>query len=130
MKRLTLLAATGLLAACTSAPDLARLTGEVYYLPRIALPADAQLSVSLQDISRADAPAIVLARQDGPVQHQVPLPFTLDYDPQAVQPGHRYSVHARIEHQGRLLFITTEQHAVTLDGQDAQPLRVRVDPIR
>lgn len=129
-----LLAASVLLTACSatcgSGPQTARLSGEVYYLPRIALPSDAELSVSLQDVSRADAPAIELARQQGPIAGQVPLPFSLDYDPTAVQPSHRYSVSARIEHRGRLLFITTEHHGVQLGGGDPQPLRVRVDPIR
>ncbi|WP_269058877.1 hypothetical protein [Pseudomonas fluorescens] len=31
---------------------------------------------------------------------------------------------------GKLLFITTENHAVRLDGSDPQPLKVRVDAAR
>ncbi|CAD5107569.1 YbaY family lipoprotein [Zestomonas carbonaria] len=134
MKRLSLLLASALLAACTStgAPNMNRLTGEVFYLQRSALPPNATLSVSLQDVSLADAPARELARQSGTVQGQVPLPFTLEYDSAEVKPGHRYAVSARIEADGRLLFITTEQHAVQLDGSgnDPRPLRVKVDPVR
>ena len=44
--------------------------------------------------------------------------------------GHRYAVSARIEADGRLLFITTERHGVALDGSDPQPLRIRVDALR
>ena len=107
----------------------ASLDGEVFYLQRIALPATATLSVSLQDVSRMDAPAVTLAEQKGPVKGQVPLPFHLSYDPAQVKPGHRYAVTARIELDGKLLFMTTEQHAVQLNGQDPQPLRLRVNAV-
>ncbi|GAB7532267.1 YbaY family lipoprotein [Pseudomonas sp. 3A(2025)] len=129
MKALPVIALASLLAACSTAQTpTANLDGEVFYLQRIALPPSATLSVSLQDVSRADAPAIVLAQQSGQVNGQVPLPFHLKYQPGQVQPGHRYAVSARIEADGRLLFISTEQHSVTLDGSDVQPLRIRVNP--
>ena len=132
MKKLTLLALTTLLGACNSMQPAsnASLDGEVFYLQRIALPPAATLSVSLQDVSLADAPAVVLAEQKGPVKGQVPLPFHLSYDPAKVEPNHRYSINARIEVDGKLLFITTENHAVRLDGSDPQPVRVRVDAAR
>ncbi|VVN30287.1 YbaY family lipoprotein [Pseudomonas fluorescens] len=132
MKKLTLLAVATLLSACQSTPhgSQASLDGEVFYLQRIALPPTAILSVSLQDISLADAPAKVIDEQRGQVQGQVPLAFHLSYDPLKIEPNHRYSVSARIEVDGKLMFITTENHAVRLDGTDPQPLKVRVDPAR
>ncbi|KRB05342.1 MULTISPECIES: YbaY family lipoprotein [Pseudomonas] len=132
MKKLSLLGLAALLSACQSmqpAPK-ASLEGEVFYLQRIALPPTAILSVSLQDISLADAPAKVIDVQRGQVQGQVPQAFHLSYDPLKVEPNHRYSVSARIEVDGKLKFITTENHAVRLDGTDPQPLKVRVDPAR
>ncbi|CAI8912904.1 YbaY family lipoprotein [Pseudomonas sp. IT-P4] len=132
MKKLSLLGLAALLSACQSmqpAPK-ASLEGEVFYLQRIALPPTAILSVSLQDISLADAPAKVIDVQRGQVQGQVPQAFHLSYDPLKVEPNHRYSVSARIEVDGKLMFITTENHAVRLDGTDPQPLKVRVDPAR
>jgi len=129
MKKIILLGLTALLGACQSMSPTpkASLDGEVFYLQRIALPPTATLSVSLQDVSLADAPAVTLAEQKGLVKGQVPLPFHLSYDPAQVKPGHSYSVSARIEVDGKLLFITTERHAVQLNGQDPQPLRLRVD---
>lgn len=132
MKKIILLGLTALLGACHSmnpAPK-ASLDGEVFYLQRIALPPTATMSVSLQDVSLADAPAVTLAEQKGPVNgKQVPLPFHLSYDPAQVKPGHSYSVSARIELDGKLMFITTERHSVQLNGQDPQPLRLRVDAV-
>lgn len=132
MKKLTVLAAAALLSACQSTTPAGKvgLDGEVFYLQRIALPPSATLSVSLQDVSLADAPAVVLDEQKGPVKGQVPLPFHLSYDPAQVKPGHRYSVSARIEVNGELMFITTKNHAVQLDGNDPQPLKIRVDAVR
>lgn len=132
MKKLSLLAMTALLGACNSMHPGAKtsLDGEVFYLQRIALPPSATLSISLQDVSLADAPAVVLDEHKGPVKGQVPLPFHLSYDPAQVKPGHRYSVSARIEVNGELMFITTENHAVQLDGNDPQPLKIRVDAVR
>ena len=129
---LPLLFMTGVLAACASnsPSQSASLSGEVFYLQRIALPPGAQVSVSLQDVSLADAPAVELASQTLPGGQQVPVAFKLDYDPQRIQPGHSYAVSARIENAGKLLFISTERHSVKLDGSDPQPLRIRVDAVR
>ncbi|VVO17822.1 YbaY family lipoprotein [Pseudomonas fluorescens] len=132
MKKLSLLAVATLLGACQLIQPAAepKLTGEVYYLQRIALPPSATLSVSLQDVSQADAPAVVLDEQKGPVEGQVPLPFQLNFDPAQVKPGHRYSVSAQIEVNGKLLYSTTEQHLVQLDGSDPESLKIRVHAVR
>ncbi|MDD1014519.1 YbaY family lipoprotein [Pseudomonas rubra] len=132
MKKLFMLCCASLLAACsTSAPSgKASLDGEVFYLQRMALPPAATLSVALQDVSLMDAPAITLASQSGPVKGNVPLPFHLSYDPAQVKPGHRYAISARIELDGKLLFINTEHHGVQLDGNDPQPLQIKVDAVR
>lgn len=132
MNKLLTIALAALLSACSSAPLAGKhsLDGEVFYLQRIALPPSAILSVSLQDVSLADAPAVVLDEQSGPANGQVPLPFHLSYDPALVKPGHRYAVSARIEVDGQLMFVTTEQHTVQLDGSDPQPLKIRVNAAR
>jgi len=117
-----------LVRAAPDQPPQASIDGEVFYVQRIALPPSATLSVSLQDVSLADAPAQVLARQSGPVKGQVPLPFHLKYDPKQIQAGHRYSVSARIEQDGKLLFISTEHYSVQLDGQEQPPVRIRLSP--
>lgn len=133
MKKLLLLASITTLVACQSSTPPTpgtSLDGEVFYLQRIALPPTAILTVTLQDVSLADAPAEVIDEQRGPVKAQVPLPFHLSYDPAQVKPGHRYAVSARIEVDGQLRFITTEQHCVQLDGKDPQPLKIRVDAPR
>ncbi|KQB54768.1 hypothetical protein AQS70_20750 [Pseudomonas endophytica] len=132
MKKILLLSLTALLGACSSmnSTPKATLDGEVYYLQRIALPPTATLEVSLQDVSLADAPAVTLAKQSGPIKGQVPLPFHLNYNPADVKPGHTYAVSARIEEDGKLLFISTEHNSVDLNAKTLQPIRLRVDQVR
>ncbi|MDB5982692.1 MAG: hypothetical protein JWQ69_3707 [Pseudomonas sp.] len=132
MKKLALIFLTALLGACSTGQpsNQASIEGEVFYLQRMALPPTATLHVSLHDVSKADAPVVVLARQSGPIDGQVPLPFHLTYDPKKVQAGHLYAVSARIELDGKLLFISTHRHEVQLNDPDQPPLRIRVDSVQ
>ena len=69
MKKLSLIVLSALLGACSSwhSAPVASLDGEVFYLQRIALPPSVVLSVTLQDVSLADAPPLAIARQSGPI---------------------------------------------------------------
>lgn len=130
MKRLFPLLAALLLSGCQHWPDTAVLKGQAYYLQRIALPPTAVLNVTLADVSMVDAPAVALARYTGPAGAQVPIPFELSYDRRQLASGHRYAITARIESAGELLWINTQAVPVTLEGNDPQPLRVKVEPVR
>ena len=91
-------------------------TGTVAYRERILLPDNAIVTVSLQDISLADAPAMVLAEQVTETKgSQIPFAYTLSYDPSEIQPGHTYSVSARIEVNGQLRFTTDTVNPVIND---------------
>ena len=54
--------AASLLAGSAMA-EIRDLTGTVAYRERVALPPDALVEVTLEDVSRADAASVVLARQ-------------------------------------------------------------------
>jgi putative lipoprotein len=96
----------------------------------MALPADAVVEVQLLDVSLADAPAVVLARQQIPTQgRQPPFRFAMPYDPAAVRPGHRYAVSARIRTRDRLLFVSDSHNAVLTGGAPATA-DVAVVPVR
>lgn len=99
----------------------AAVTGMVTYRQRMALPAEAQLTVRLVDVSRADAPAEVLAEQkmlaDG---QQVPFALELPYEPGLIEENRTYAVQARIEVDGALWFITTTQVPVITRGNPTE----------
>jgi putative lipoprotein len=98
-------------------PSEAAVTATVTYRERVALPATASVRVRLLDVSRADAPAAVLAEQaidtDG---RQVPFRFEIPYDPDVIDPRFTYAVQARIENEGKLLFITDSHYPVITRG--------------
>jgi putative lipoprotein len=99
----------------------ATVSGHVTYLQRIALPPDAVLEVSLQDVSQADTPAQVLVTQHIATQgKQVPIPFALTYDPAAIDPAHTYVLRAQLDFGGGRLFGSTEAVPVITRGNPDQ----------
>jgi len=95
-------------------------TGTVTYRERIALPPDATITVRLVDVSRADAPAVMLGEQVFQAQgRQPPFSFSIPYDPAGIDPRMTYAVQARIEIGGALRFINDQHYPVlTRDAPD------------
>lgn len=99
----------------------AAVTGTVIYRERIALPPNAIVKVQLQDTSRADAPAVTLAEQTIQTQgRQVPIPFTLEYDPSKIREGNTYTVRAQILVDGQLRFASDTSYPVLTNGNPSQ----------
>ena len=91
-------------------------TGTANFRERIALPKDAVFEVSLLNISRADAPAPLLAQEriqpvPGPV-----IGFRLVYDPSLIDQRMRYSVRATIRVGDQLWFTTDTVVPVLTQG--------------
>lgn len=116
-----LLGSTGVLAQSG-----AQVTGTLTYLPRIALPDDAVVNVQLQEVSRADAPATVLAEQEFVTEGaQVPLPFALDYDPAGIAEQLTYVVRATIRaNDGQLLWTTDTFVPVITQGNPTSEIEI------
>lgn len=95
------------------APDSGVLTGTAVHRERIALPPDAVLTVTLEDVSLADAAALTVGQTrialDG---RQSPIPFALRYPRSAVRAGAGYAVRARVAQGDDLLFTTTQSYPV------------------
>lgn len=106
-----------LLALAPACATAATLEGTAAYRERIALPPDAVFEATLEEVSRADAPATVLGRATLAPAGAPPFRFRIDYDAAAVHAGHRYTVRATVRHEGRLLF-TTDRLTPVLDGRD------------
>lgn len=101
-----------------SGATAARVTGTVSYRERLALLPGVVIKVQLADVSRADAPAVVIGEQiirtDG---GQVPFRFEIPFEPAAIKPQNTYAVSARMEDaNGRLRFITDQRYAVITRG--------------
>lgn len=110
------------------ATEMAMLNGTVTYLARIALPPGAEIQVQLQDTSRADAPADVLAEQlIVTTGEQVPIPFQLEYNPAEIVENRTYSLSVRITVDGQLRFINTTFTPVLTRGAPVDNVEVIVD---
>jgi len=106
-------------------------TGTVTYRQRIALPPNAVVKVRLQDVSRADAPAVLLDEQTVSTNgKQVPIPFTLKYDRAQLQPTHTYAVSAQILVDGKLQWTSTTRHEVLTRGNPSRNVTVTMNQVR
>jgi putative lipoprotein len=92
-------------------------SGTVAYRERMAMPENALLTIQLQDVSLADAPAAIIAEQKITFAgHQVPLSFELHYDPRKIDPKHTYALSARITLGDQLMFLNTTAARVITQG--------------
>ncbi|MEF1340929.1 YbaY family lipoprotein [Vibrio rotiferianus] len=111
----------------TAEASMKTITGTVAYRERIALPPHAVVTVALEDVSLADAPAKVLAKQTFETEgKQVPLSFELSYNSNDIKPNHRYSLRARIEVDGKLRFINDTSIPVITDGEQTHEANIRL----
>ncbi len=94
-----------------------KIQGSVTYLERIALPPNAQLEIVLADVSLADAVYRKISDLKITPAGQVPIQFTIEYDPKKIDPRHTYAVMARITDDGKLLFINDQSYQVITRGR-------------
>jgi len=132
MARLTDLARPIALAAaltasgCATAPDMSTgmtvVTVEAGYRERILLSPGHVLTVRIEDVSLADAPATFLAEATEPLDGRAPpYKVTLGFPTSQIDPRHTYAARASIhDADGKLVFVTTERHAVLTGDAPAE----------
>jgi putative lipoprotein len=111
---------------CVAQTNQPVITGSITYRERIALPSDAAIDVQLVDTSVADVASQTVAESMLNAEgRQVPIPFTLNYDPAQIVPAHHYSVRATIRSaDGMLLFSTTQAYPVLTHGAPSKVILV------
>lgn len=102
--------------------SVAVIEGQVFYRERMMLPSGAEVEVQLQDISRADAMATVMASVLLKADSGPPYAFTIDYDPAQIDDRMRYALRATISLGDRLLFSSTDY----IDPFGSTPVEVLV----
>lgn len=111
-------------------PAITVITGQVVYRQRIALAPDAIVEVSLQDVSRADAPAVTLGSQTIETQGaQVPIPFAVEYDLSQIDPAGLYALRATIKEGGELTWSSTTIIPVITRGAPTDQIEILVQPV-
>lgn len=111
-------AAAGLvmLAAGVAHSGDAYVSGTATYRELVTLPPDATLEVVLQDVSRADAPAIEVGRVETTGLGDPPYTFRVAYERSAIDDRRVYAVRAAVYVDGRLAFTTDRSHPVITGG--------------
>jgi len=112
--------AASLLPWAANAQGPLSIDGTATYRERMVLPPDATFEATLEDISRADAPAITVGQARVEQPANPPIHFTIQYDPTQIQPNHIYAVRARISEGGRLLFTTDQRYQVLTQGHGSE----------
>jgi uncharacterized lipoprotein YbaY/heat shock protein HslJ len=115
-------------SASAQTEDTATISGTISYRERIALSSMAEVEITLQDVSRQDVGATVLARQTITDPGQVPIRFEIEFRPHDIDPRMSYSLRATIHDGGRLAF-TSDRHTPVLTrgaGRVANLTLVRV----
>jgi len=105
----------------------ATVTGTITYSEEIALPAGGVVvTVKIEDVSRADAPAVTIGQQVLENPGQVPIPFEVEYNPADIDERYVYALRVRIEVNGKLWFINTSRYAVITRGNPTNNIEVTV----
>jgi putative lipoprotein len=99
--------------------------GTVYYRERMMLPPNSEIRVTLEDISRMDVPSEMMAESRFVARGGPPYGFELNYDPAKIKERRRYGLRARIEVDGRLMFIS-DQVTPAFHRDLATPIEIRV----
>jgi len=77
------------------------------------LPSNSIIEIVLADVSLADAPRRVITKKTINNATELPIHFSIEYDPLVILPGHSYALSARIESiNGKLLWINDVRYSV------------------
>jgi putative lipoprotein len=111
-------------------PAMKTLNGTLSYRLRIAIPPETEATVRLVDVSRADAPATVIAETRFKTGgRQVPLPFRLEYDPARIDPRMHYAVSGELRAGARILFLNTTRHSVLTRGAPSDNVEILLEQL-
>jgi len=91
--------------ALAAVADTSAITGTASWRERTVLPPDAVFEATLEDVTRADAPPTVIARQRLAPVRSLPCAVEIPYDPGKIQPKARYVVRATVQ-AGKARWVT------------------------
>ena len=119
-----ILPAALVLTACAATPDMTTGTTVVNvtatYRERIMLPPGHVLTVMVEDVSLADAPAKIIAETSESLTGAPPYRVTLGFPTSQIDPRHTYAARAEIrDAAGALVFVTDTRHAILTNGAPA-----------
>ncbi len=126
-KLLFLLTGLTFLFGCAHTPPvkMETLSGTLFYRERMMLPPNAEITVKLEEVSKMDVAAEVIASTTLRPKGGPPYAFILEYDPSKISDKGRYGLRVRIEADDKLMFINT-RHVPAFE----EPLDIMVSRVR
>lgn len=107
--------------------EIIMVSGEVTYLPRIALPADAIVHLWLEDVSADRSEARFSEIRVPTTGRQVPIPFDLSVSSDSIDAERRYRLHAEIRSEtGIVLWRTDSPPHVITRGAPTEGVEIRL----
>jgi len=115
------------IAACASRANA--VDGTVSYRERLILPADSQVVVRLEDITRGQAYPIVISEQHIVPQSATVTRFSLPYNLNDINPNATYVVTAWIEQGGRILFHNARLYQVLTKTAPSTGINIELEQV-
>jgi putative lipoprotein len=107
---------------------MATITIEAFYRERMMVPPNAQLRVTLSDVSKMDVAATLLTEAVIDNPGAPPYTVSLNYDPTVIDQRMRYAVRAAISVDDQLLFTSTE-HIDAFAVGDSDVIKVNMQRV-
>ena len=107
----------------------AAVSGTIVLPTQRTLPANSSVRVLLVDITRPNAPAVIIGEQTITQPRQSPFPFSITYDPNRITAQGTYIIIARVIEGGRVTYYNTRSYAVITQGRPTTNVTVLVDPV-
>jgi putative lipoprotein len=119
----SLAAALGALAIACASPaprKQATLAGTITARERIALPSEARVEIQLLDATKGDDAESLVAERLLESPGQMPIPFTLPYDPRSIDANRTYTLRVRVRVADDLWFASPFDLRVLTAGNPSQ----------
>ena len=100
----------------------------VLYRERMILPEGSKVIVTLEDVSKMDVAADIIATKSVQINGAPPYDISINYDAGRLHDKGRYALRARIENNDQLLFINT-QHIDAFGGTTGTPVEIFVEKV-
>ena len=98
-------------------PSTGAIQGTAFYRERLAIPPNAVFEVTLEEVSRPDAP-VLIARVRNEQPGNVPFPFVIAYDASRIDRSLKYAVRGQILVKGEVWFYTHPYYPVLAEAED------------
>lgn len=109
----------------TKNTEIGTIAGNLTYLDRMALDPNSMIVITVQDVSKMDAPAETISETTFYTEgKQVPIPFNINYDKSKIIENHTYTISAKVFSGDELVRITDTAYPVITNNANTENLEL------